>query len=249
MIQKQNLSKPWNELNAAGSLQRAIFTKQHAGNGPGQCAHCLGVTTVQVLPQKRNKMERQSRETPLQSLYRPFTEINIKRESRSQLNTHFEGYEKIQQIFLNDRTCHLLFMQLSILFSFYFLVTFFIQWGEGTCATEHLRPTTCWSGSSLPPCWSEAGSSDSAANVLTCRAIPSAPIALFMKFYISVCVPWCERGGLRTASGTVLSFHHVSPRDQAQITRLGSKHHLPAEPSCWPSKKKGKDRKYFFLSL
>lgn len=107
----------------------------------------------------------------------------------------------------------------------------------------------------LPQCWCKAGSSDLAANVFTCWAILSVPITLFMKFYFYISVFVCVcRGVSMEVRGQPVGLSSLlppceSPRDQAQITRLGSKHHLPAEPSCWPSKKKGKDRKYFFLSL
>lgn len=34
---------------------------------------------------------------------------------------------------------------------------------------------------------------------------------------------------------SVFSFHYVGPRDKTQVIRLGSDHHFPNEPLCWPN--------------
>lgn len=160
---------------------------------------------VQVLPHKRNKMKWQSRETPLKSVYCPFTEINMKRISFLIKYTFWRIRENVEGI--SKWQALPVLIVYAALHSFYFLIFsyfFYLVGGEGTCAIEHLWQTTCWS-CPLPPCRSKAGSSDLAASLY----LLSHPVSpnysfyeiLLLHFCICVHVLWCESGGLRTAVG------------------------------------------------
>lgn len=58
----------------------------------------------------------------------------------------------------------------------------------------------------------------------------------FMYLSTCMCVCVCRRWRwLDNFQELVPSFHHACPRNQTQVTRLGSKRLLPVKPSCLPN--------------
>lgn len=104
---------------------------------------------VQVLPQKINKMKWQSRESPLKSVYRPFTEINIKRTSFLIRYTFWRIRENVEGISKwQDLPIFIVYVALN---SFYFLIISYIFLFSGR--GEHMCHRALVAGNllELPP--------------------------------------------------------------------------------------------------